>query len=632
MSKHSTQSNLLSTESSLVAVIQRVGTNWRCLIVSTKEGERPEIAETMVVESEKGLESLIKSVDPTDIYCILPGSATVCRTTTLPDVDHDQMVQALRLQAESKFLGGTPEHRRAVSALDNSNGETNRVGLIVAWPDTSHVEVPDCIQNASFVPDAASIAALLDGLRPIEPLLYADPTDGTITIALTHANGAALRATREDATSNSTFIDGIARIVQETASAHNHTPAFTNSLLDSLQDKLAVQSCSSPILLLPEEVRADVANRIQGTASNDNAWWSMWGITVGGFLAATGSLQSLTTMKMSAPILHPSLSERFINRCNRKTVAMKLACVALLLLAVGPALVSGSKLGVLNLMNPELDVEYAKVLEERKQQIMYKELGQSAWPITKIASDVINNIPLGIEIDTLQINTGEPVSVRGSAQDQDGYSAAELIAKMQEKLSSTGMFKDIQFSYDPAGTFGKREFDLRATVTDPLKRPRYSVENDFGVWTSAMRKAGIQPEDQGDYSLEEPSGSHENSSSMTPGSSESYNSDIQPPAHIGDDREVPDRPNRPSGNLNSRTSSEVGSHTSERNPGGRNSSRIPEPLSAAQISVMGEDEAQIALAEVAEGLDRLPAGDEETKKRLNGEMRLLFDRLKEIKK
>ena len=613
MSKQSTQTDRHPSDGSQIAVLQRVDQTWMCLIASNEDGSIPEILETLQIESEDELESMLESIAPTNVFCILPGSTTVCRTTTLPDVEHDQMVQALRLQAESKFLGGTPEHRRAVSALDSSIGETNRVGLIVAWPESSFLEVPDCIRDASFVPDAASIAALLDGLRPTEPLLYADPDDGTITVALSHANGAALRATREDVTSISTFIDGITRIVRETASTHHHTPSFTDSLVDDLQDTLAVHPCNAPILLLPEEVRSNVASRIHGIPTADQTWWSKWGIAVGGFLAATGTLQSLTTMKMHAPVLHPSMSERFIRHCSNKTIAIKLVCAALLLLAVGPALVSGMKLGVLNLMNPELEEEYYKVLEERKQQIMYKELGQSAWPITKIASDVINNIPLGIEIDTLRINLGEPVSVRGSAQDQDGYSAAELVAKMQEKLSSTGMFKDIQFSYDPAGTFGKREFDLRATVIDPLKRPRYSVENDFGIWTSAMRKAGIQPDEQHSITPESSvGGASVDSSPLNASNADSHAPENDPPPFIGDDREVADRRDRPSGARNSRTSSEVGSHTSERNPGGRNTSRIPEPLTAAQISVMGEDEAQIALPEVAEVLDRLTAGDEET--------------------
>jgi len=71
-----------------------------------------------------------------------------------------------------------------------------------------------------------------------------------------------------------------------------------------------------------------------------------------------------------------------------------------------------------------------------------------------------------------------------------------LIAKMQENLQATGMFKDIQFSYDKGGIYGDREFDLRANVVNPLKRPRYSTEQDFGRWTYAMRQAGIDPDEK----------------------------------------------------------------------------------------------------------------------------------------
>ncbi len=631
MSKQSRQSEL-NTDDQLIAVVQRVGGTWRCLLASNSEGAHPEIVETIHIQSEDGLESLLKSAQPKDLYVILPGSATVCRTTSLPDVDHDQMLQALRLQAESKFLGGTPEHRRAVSTLDTALGETNRVGLIVAWPESSNLDLPKCLQSAYFIPDAGSIAALLDGSRPTDPLLYADPIDGTITIALSHTNGAALRATREDVSSVSTFIDGIFRIVRETASTHNHTPEFTDSLVSALQLKIAEHPCSEPILLLPSEVKEEVAKKITGVPYDNQAWWSMWGINVGGLLAAIGTLQTLTTMKMHAPVLHPSMSDRFVDRCSKKSVAIKLTIAALLLLAVGPALVSGMKLSVLNLLNPNLEAEYNSVVEERKQQIIYKHLGKSAWPITKITADVINNIPIGIELESFRVNRGEPVSIRGAAQDKDGKTAAELIAKMQEKLASTGMFKDIQFSYKPASTFGKREFDLLATVINPLKRPRYTVEEDFGVWTNAMRKAGIQPDGEDINNDYVPDASVETTSDDSPMNSanpDSLASEQETPAFLGDDREVVDRRDPRRGSTNG--SSGVGTHTGDRNPGGRNSSRIPEPLTPEQISVMDESETRNALSEVAEGLRRLPNSDEETKLRLNTEMRLLFDRLKDIK-
>ena len=628
MSLRTTQPELALIDD-LIVITQRVEKEWRCLFATIQENNRPTVIETVVVEGNGALEELLQSKKPTTVYSILPGSSTVCRTTTLPDVDNDQILEALRLQAESKFLGGTPEHRRAIAALDNSVGETNRIGLIVAWPESSNLEIPPCLYDAFFIPDVGAIAALLDGLRPTEPVLYADPNNGTVTIALSHANGAALRATKEDCSSNSSFVEGISRVVRETATKHNHSPAFTDSLIESLQTTLSHQSFDAPILLLPDLVIEDAIKRVRGVPSDDRAWWSTWGITVGGLLATTGSLQTLTSMKRKAPELHPSTIERIIQRCDNTSVAMKLTIAAILLLAFGPAILSGITLTLLDVLNPELTSQYNTVVEARKQQIVYKELGKSAWPMTKIAADVINNVPIGIDIDRVNISVGEPISIRGRAINTDGKSAAELIAFMQENLQETGMFKDIQFSYDPAGTYGDREFDLWATVVNPLKRPRYATERDFGRWTNAMRQAGIQPDEETDFiEVGVPPSSTDDGSPLSEANQESQGSVPETPAFIGDhvDRTSRDRPNRTS------DGDGPGKFSDNPNQGSGGGLRIPEPLDPALIALMSESEARVALTDVTEGLQHISRGDDESKQRLRNEMRLLLDRLKETQK
>ena len=635
MSTRTPQPNL-SQEDNIILLTQRVGSSyssWRCLFATVQENSIPSIRETVIVEGSKALEELLESKQPSGIYVILPGSSTVCRTTTLPDVDDEQILEALRLQAESKFLGGTPEHRRAIAALDTSVGETNRVGLIVAWPETSSIEVPPCLQEANFVPDVGAIAALLDGLRPTDPIIYADPENGTVTLALSHANGAALRATREDCTSTSSFVEGISRVTRETASTHNHTPAFTDSLIESLQASLETQSFDGPILLLPPLVIEDACNRLQHVPSDDASWWSTWGVTVGGVLAVTGSLRTLTSMKRKAPEFHPSTIEKLITRCDKNSVAMKLTIAAVLLLAFGPAIVSGLKLALLDILHPELDAQYSEVVEQRKQQIVYKELGKTAWPMTKIAADVVNNVPIGIDIERVSITVGEPISIRGRAINTDGKSAAELIAVMQENLQATNMFKDIQFSYDPAGTYGDREFDLWATVVNPLKRPRYATEIDFGRWTYAMRQAGIQPGEETDY-VEvglQPTGANEGSplNAANQGSSGKVN---ETQKFIGDGEGSTNGRERERQTSGGGGGSGTGNFTDNPNQNAGGGLRIPEPLDPALIKLMSESQARVALTDVTEGLQHIPRGDDEIKKRLRNEMRLLLDRLKETQK
>ena len=155
-------------------ITHRAGSAWRCLFAEVETNERPSVSETVEVGGDEELRKLILDKNPTSIFSILPGSVTVCRTTVLPDVDNEQIEEILRLQAEAKLLGVMPPHRRAMAPLETSKGETNRVGLIVAWPENSTYAIPSCLTEANFIPDACSIAALLDGLRPTDPILLAD--------------------------------------------------------------------------------------------------------------------------------------------------------------------------------------------------------------------------------------------------------------------------------------------------------------------------------------------------------------------------------------------------------------------------------------------------------------------------
>jgi hypothetical protein len=626
MNSRSTASQLQGNDS-LVVIAHRCGSSWRCLFATIHDNEPPTLEDVIEVDSDSDLDTVLTEKAPNQIFSILPGSSTVCRTTTLPDVDEEQILEALRLQAEAKLLGSTPTHRRGMAPLESAIGETNRIGLIVSWPESSKIDIPTCLADGYFIPDAASIAALLDGLRPTEPLLLADPSNGTVTLALSHANGAALRATREDYSSTSAFSQGIIRITRETASLHNHTASFTDGLIDQLQSALNNIGDEIPLVLLPSSVIDNAAKQLVGAPKNDQAWWRTWGIAVGGLLAATGPLQALTVLQQQAPVLHPTVTQRWIQRGSTRQFASRLVIAALLVVVFGPTILSGVKLGLLELMHPNLEAQYEQSVEARKLQVVYKELGKSAWPMTKIIADVINNVPNGIDIDSIRIDVGDPISIRGTSRNEDGKSAAELIALMQENLQSTGVFKDIQFAYDPAGTYGDREFDLWATVIDPMRRPRYTTEQDFGKWTLAMRQEGIQPDDIPDVTPVTVVERDDDGGSPLEVANIGSRSTPTPP--FVDDGDSRDRPRRNRLPISDGTG--AGTRSTDPNAGG-STSRIPEPLTPGQIDVMSEDEARIALKDVSEGLRHVGRSNDETKTRLRTEMRLLLNRLKEVQR
>jgi hypothetical protein len=628
--KQQVKSSNESGNHSVVAIVHRVGSSWRCLFAnphdSATDQKQPDFLDAKIVTTDAELDALLQEKSPSQIFAILPGSSTVCRTTTLPDVGEDQIFEALRLQVEAKLLGQTSVHRRAFAALDPAIGETNRVGLIVAWPDNTAHSFPSCLNEARFIPDVASIAALLGGFRPNEPTVLADPSDGTVTISISHANGTALRATREDCTTTDSFHKGIVRVAHETASLHNHTDEFTDKLTAQLGNALEQQRNAELLLLLPPAITESASNRVSNTPSNDSTWWATWGIAVGGLLALTGSLQTLTTMRLDAKVIHPTLVQKLTERLENRTFALRLAFVAILLLAIGPALFVGVRLAMLEMRNPNIATHYASLVESRKQQIVYKELGKTAWPMTKVIADLTNNIPIGIEIESIRIDIGQPVSIRGRAIKADGKTAAELIASMQTNLQKTGMFKDITFAYDPAGTYGDREFDLWATVSDPLRRPKYDIEEDFGKWTLAMRQAGISPEEEV-VEVQSPitTPTEEDASPLSMANADDIPENTDPIATFGDheDRVVEGRP-RPIGGSNGATS-----HSGNRGDDGP-TLRVPDPISPEQIKLMNRSEVMIAVKDIAEAKKRVGRSNPELKERLQKEFRLLMDHLKEL--
>ncbi|MDP6541405.1 MAG: hypothetical protein QGF07_01340, partial [Phycisphaerales bacterium] len=526
--------NLTITTDSIVIVhdtgsINPSNNRFRCLFIDQKESS---LIDAVEVADETALATLLKARMPKSIISILPGSATICRTSLLPDIDDDQLQEALRLQAESRLLGGTPPHRRALAALESADGESNRIGLIIAWPEETKVDIPEVLQDASFIPETGAVAALFNGCRPTSPIVIADKNDGCVSLALTCPQGIAFRSTRENSASSEIFLKGTLRAVEETATLHNHTQTYTKSLVETLKRTFLQHAESQPLIIIPDEIQTSAASRLQGTPE-DPSWWNKWGLALGGALAALGSLSELATMRLEVPEYNPSTIERFEEYIAKPKTAIRLGIAVVLLLAIGPAFFSGVRPALLEFLNPNIATQYEEVVSARKKQIVYSELTKSSWPMAKLIGDALNCTPVGIDIESIRLDVGEPISIRGRVIPADGYSAAELISIMEQKLASYRVFKDIRLSYDSAGTYDDRKFDISASVMNPLRRPKYAKEDDFGTWTLAMRQVGIAPGEDGD-TIEETDIYPEEPSSILGGTNVDSIPSSETPAFAGD--------------------------------------------------------------------------------------------------
>lgn len=629
---------------SITGVLFRTGKKWRGLIAEIN-GTKPRLIAWEEFDASRlsRIDTWLAKHGATSVIGVLPASTVICRTCTLPDADQTQLELALQLQVESHLPDSSAPHRQAMAVLENAPGETNRTGIMVSWPETAQFAVPMINLPVRYAPDITSLAALLNGHRPSKPLLWLDQTDGSIAIAITHAAGAAFRATREHAKFAEQWQNGVGRVLAETALDAGHSAQFTEDLVDSTKAFIKDLDNDTAALLAPNEIFDQAELRVQGAPVEDT-WWQSYGLAVGILLAKSSQLSPLTELLQEAPVQTPSLASRITSRFSNKKTATAIITSCLVIAAIWPLVAARIRLTALNLKFPSITL---KELEAQSHQVeakvaMYQELKTQAWPMTKLLSDIACNTPRGIEVQSIDLrHKGELLSITGTTKPFGNLSAHQVVEQMQENLIQTGIFtKFIPTVRDP-NNFGAYTFILSGKIVQPYRIYNYPVELDFGTWSLRERlyRPGSKP---GETQASDELASANNEITSTDSqpleialdnTDSNNNTTIEQPGEAVADATK-------SGNESTRgTTSRFPRNNLPRNPGsplnaaddratgivtpsGRD---IPEQLSAGQIDVLTLDEVNESLDKVSRALQR-GHPDAETKTRLREEFRLLFAR------
>jgi hypothetical protein len=492
----------VQTDAGMVAVVHPAGGTWRVIVAAARNG-RPTLVEATELPGSAGappgLGALLEQHKVARVIGVLPAAGVVCRTCALPNADDEQLEQALALQVEAHLAGVAPEHRMGTAVLPGAPGEPSRSGLMMTWPETVPAPLSSAAfagRTVTFAPDAAGIAALLDGLRPPNPLLWLDRQHGSVAVTLTHTNGAVFRATREEPAAPD-WAQRISRAVAETALSVGHTGAFAESIVTSHETVLADVAPGASALILPPEIVPAAAPRIEG-APSEAGWWSRFGIAAGVLLAATSELASLTVMRDAPEVERPSRIQSIATALARPRTATMTAIACVVLLALAPAAVSGLRLAVLNLRHPDI-VEQTRAVERTTEQLaMYQALEDQAFSVTKVLADIVSNTPRGIQLDMIRVQLADrSFAVSGEAVPIDGRSATEVVALMQDQLRDSRLFSEIRLNWGEPNNFKHYEFEVSARIDSPHWRSPYDVERDFARWTLGQRERGLPPPEEG---------------------------------------------------------------------------------------------------------------------------------------
>ena len=623
----------------IVAILQRAGRQWRGLIGDTA-GDAPRILawETFDDARVGRIADWIATHDAERVVGVLPASMVVCRTCSLPHTDAIHLYQALQLQAEAQLMGSAPAHRQAMAVLENVPGETSRTGIMLSWPEAAPFELPATGLEATYASDIAALAALLDGHRPDEPLLWLDQTDGSIALVITHAGGATFRAARELADSEQGWSDRVGAVLAESALDAGHTAAFTESLVQSFSQNFAGFESNAGDLRAPDEILQSAQQRVHG-APNETDWWRTFGVTVGALLAGTNHLAPLTQLRYDAPVEKPSMAQRVVGAMSDKKTAVKIVIACVIILALWPLASARLRLFALQVRFTDIE-EIVRVAQENQTRLeMYRALRQHAWPMTKLLSDLACNTPRGIELQLVDLkHEGNAFSVSGTTKPHQGRSAQEVVAQMQQNLRASGIFTEFYYTWGDRNNFGAYEFTLSGKVAHPYRTYDYPLELDFAEWTLADRLY------KGDSPLEQAQSTPMSSGSETPAreivvavDDSAVDSSAQPEdveqesealvsAENGR-RAATGRPPRVPRNGRTFIPGVPPLSHDRRSPGGAvpASQNVPEPLSEAQINAMTLPEVDEAVGLVATALRRAHP-DEATRERLRNEFKLLWER------
>ncbi|MFZ9691334.1 MAG: hypothetical protein ACO3EP_04775, partial [Phycisphaerales bacterium] len=343
--------------------------------------------------------------------------------------------------------------------------------------------------------------------------------------------------------------------------------------------------------------------------------------------------------------------ESSLLRLSEPAFAIRFAIAAVVAAMVIPVAAAGLRVAILRSKLPDPQAFEDSMQDSERQLAVYRELEAQAWPFMKLLGDLSNCMPEAIEVESIVMGHGEPITIRGLAKPENDQTGADAILEMERRMRAAGVFDKITKRWDPPDGRGVYEFSLSADVSRPTRPGRFTEAEDFAVTSLAERRYGpsARPasrtaddsERASSVDSDEPASTTDpEPASTTRRSPTSSDRASAPPATLP---ETPISSGDPEdgGPAGADASATSGSGLPDRGIGRRRSSEesattggravdVPDPsttvaavdYSDAEIEAMSKAEAQTALGKVARARQS-PGLDDAAKERL----RTLFDKL-----
>lgn len=472
-----------------IVILRRRPGGWSALL-GTASGGTPTVEETRFFEqarhTEEGettaptdLEAWLDENGTAEVHMLIPGGLTISRVLNLTPEEDEDPDQTLHIQAESHLLGGAPAHRVGMVAIPERYQGSSQ-GIVMTWPETTAIDAPPVVEQPACIPETAALLAMTPREKMDTPLLHVDRATESLSMIMEVDGRLVVRSTRESNQDESAWKDAVCHAVVETAVTANESLEAAESMRRMIHDALQGHE---EFLLIPAASKQSLDKNVQGTG--DDSWWQEWGILVGGFLAAAGPLQPLTTLLQNRPVQSGGVLGETVRAFSMKSLVIPILVAALFTITLLPIVSAWTRLQIIEnkIDDQQKLTEVLKTTEMQKG--LYKEISKRSWPMTKLLGDLANCVPLGIEAESIILNEGDSVILRGSAGAYKGSSPTDLIETMLLRMDETDVFSDFNYSEEPINSGGRVNFSIIARVQNPFIQIR-SFQHDFAKTSHAQ--------------------------------------------------------------------------------------------------------------------------------------------------
>lgn len=560
-----------TSRSPKLGAIDHAGGSWLVVIAEDRAGGDSSIIAAERATSRSGVRALLESHGVKRIVRVLGSREAVVRRVELPGEDKAELNSAAQLLGEAELPGAAQAWRRGAGTVPLGATSGSRAVLLTAWIGEASAEHEPLTEEAHehFVSRAAAFAFALGG-HPgviVDARVTGPKSSGdSATIVASSANRSVARASRLAPGDDQTLIHAAGTATDQADVESIDVEAGALSCDASTEARLAEKVSRAGSVKDPKDFAAAIGAIVLASSAHP--------------ASTLGELRLTGESKATDPL------ERVAAFISSPRVAWPLVAASLLLAAALPTIGLSLRHASLSSQLARLEAAGfgAEDSEDTERRLaLYEELENQRWPMTKLLSNLAGGTPVGIELEQIDLRTGDRFFVRGSGE------SLSLITEMTRKLNDSGVFADVEMRRSE--TVDERvTFEIAGRVERPYAQAR-DLE-DFAENTLAKRLYG----DRAHLAGPGPAGSKPGSNDL---------SEVDSGGETG-------RRSRPNRAAELVENIEV---------------TVPEPLEEGALSEMDR---RAAMSAMGERRKAIAAGDidTETRERLEREVEMLRDHLR----